>query len=581
MLLKRGVKRSKHDTDDSMSEKSWLKDTSFLLAKGLGALRADGSLTDITIKIDTESFRCHKVVLAAVSPYFQVMFTSDFKESREPEVELKDISSEAFRVILSYIHAEDNGLSESNISDVLKAASMLQIDCVVRRCEEFLMDHLSVDNCLNVWKVCSLYRCSVAEKCFQFILYNFIQVCSGESFLELTQEELSQIISQDNLKVKSEEQVCDAVMWWLKKDYTFRKEALSELMKFVRIPLLRSRYLRKLMKSMPIFQEDVRVSSILNHGLQLIAIPESRMSSSTGSSFHRSHMENADVFVIGHISVNPERKVLVMFDFLSQKLLFSPRFDNIKISDLLYTNNNIYMLGSVYNMPSKLYVVDVSDNTDEVLRDVTVSLKSIFTFSSKAFMTPIDDGIWFIQRKNETDSNSVKYKFSSHVLDLDISVPLLENACTVATSQTIYLFSNQGDDIGCIYECDPINGTIHLTGNLTNECSFRKAMVEDDVIFVLFQDGSVWKLTESQNENVFDQELLLTIPNFDPPAEFSATIHLSKMYIFIAASQIKIVDLKTRGVSNLHVKTPDLCSCHFSNKVVIPKLFGKKDLRSC
>ena len=76
-------------------------------------------------------------MLASVSPYFQAMFTSGFKESHSKvvpgdggmqEILLEGVSSEALGNVLEYIYSGKLELSPLNIQSVLFCASQLQVD---------------------------------------------------------------------------------------------------------------------------------------------------------------------------------------------------------------------------------------------------------------------------------------------------------------------------------------------------------------------------------------------------------------------------------------------------------------------
>ena len=56
---------------------------------GVENLYLDIEMADLEIKINNRLFRCHKTVLAAVSPYFRSMFSTGMKESREQRVVLQ------------------------------------------------------------------------------------------------------------------------------------------------------------------------------------------------------------------------------------------------------------------------------------------------------------------------------------------------------------------------------------------------------------------------------------------------------------------------------------------------------------
>jgi len=68
----------------------------------LHRLRCDAKFSDYTLKTDGLSLPCHRLILAAASPYFEAMFTSGMEESSADFVELKDTSSEALESIEEY-----------------------------------------------------------------------------------------------------------------------------------------------------------------------------------------------------------------------------------------------------------------------------------------------------------------------------------------------------------------------------------------------------------------------------------------------------------------------------------------------
>jgi len=78
------------------------------ILEGLLKFREQKILFDVTIIArkpgrPLETFKAHKVVLASVSDYWKAMFTSEFRESSAPEIELQDDPS-VIKVLLNYIY---------------------------------------------------------------------------------------------------------------------------------------------------------------------------------------------------------------------------------------------------------------------------------------------------------------------------------------------------------------------------------------------------------------------------------------------------------------------------------------------
>lgn len=115
---------------------------------------------------------------------------------------------------------------------------------IIDYCAEFLRSQLDPSNCLGIRAFADTHSCTellqIADKYMQS---NFVDVVESDEFLVLPLSELNQIISHDELNVKSEEQVYQAVMNWICHDVNDRKEFLSQLLQHVRFPLMDIKYL--------------------------------------------------------------------------------------------------------------------------------------------------------------------------------------------------------------------------------------------------------------------------------------------------------------------------------------------------
>ena len=54
--------------------------------------------------VGDRTFHCHRVVLCAISPYFDAMFSSGMKESVSGVVKIEGTESSVFEAILEYIY---------------------------------------------------------------------------------------------------------------------------------------------------------------------------------------------------------------------------------------------------------------------------------------------------------------------------------------------------------------------------------------------------------------------------------------------------------------------------------------------
>ncbi len=78
-------------------------------------------------QVGEKTFPCHRSVLAATIPYFRSMFSSEMKESRQKQIEIRDISSAAFEQILSYVYTATLNFTANNVHQLLYAACILRV----------------------------------------------------------------------------------------------------------------------------------------------------------------------------------------------------------------------------------------------------------------------------------------------------------------------------------------------------------------------------------------------------------------------------------------------------------------------
>lgn len=101
----------------------------------LNQLRVQGRLCDIVVNVQGQSFRAHKVVLAASSPYFRdhmslsQMSTVSLTVIRNPSV---------FEHLLSFCYTGRLCLQLADIISYLTAASFLQMQHIIDRCTQIL-----------------------------------------------------------------------------------------------------------------------------------------------------------------------------------------------------------------------------------------------------------------------------------------------------------------------------------------------------------------------------------------------------------------------------------------------------------
>ncbi|KAM3622015.1 uncharacterized protein V6R79_019244 [Siganus canaliculatus] len=248
-----------------------------VLLDQLRKMRETEHLTDVVLVAEGISFPCHRVVLAAFSPYFRVMFTCGLRECNSREIFLRDTSADSLALLLDYMYCSDLPLTNSNVQGISIAAFLLQMDDVFNRCQQHMMENMDASNCLGVYYFArDLGAEDLADHAQRFLRQYFVQVCQNEEILELEAHQLGKLLTSDDLNVSREETILDVVLRWVKHstqvDGEIRVLHLPELLRKVRLSLINPDYLREAIKRNTSLLSDAECLEMLNEALEATAM---------------------------------------------------------------------------------------------------------------------------------------------------------------------------------------------------------------------------------------------------------------------------------------------------------------------
>ncbi|GCB78761.1 kelch-like protein 40b [Scyliorhinus torazame] len=216
-----------------------------LLQEGLRDLLENNKFVDCILKVKGKEFPCHRLVLAACSPYFRAMFLSDLEESKKREITLEDVEPEMVEVLLTYIYSSEVQLNDNNVQDIFTAANMFQIPSIFTVCISYLQKRLGLSNCLAIFRLGLMLDCPrLAVGARDFVCDHFNLISKDQDFLQLSPSEIIAIVASDSLNVEKEEAVFEAVMSWAAHEESHLK-ALPELFNCIRFRLMPKEYLKE------------------------------------------------------------------------------------------------------------------------------------------------------------------------------------------------------------------------------------------------------------------------------------------------------------------------------------------------
>ncbi|XP_061971911.1 BTB/POZ domain-containing protein At2g30600-like isoform X2 [Populus nigra] len=259
----------------------------------LKQLLSTGDYSDINIYIEGHGLvaQPHKVILSLWSVPFSKMFTNGMSESCSSEVFLRDVSPEAFKVMLEFMYSGELSLEDSVefgtlLLQALLLADQFGVTLLYQECCKTFLECLSEDSVGPILQaVSSIPSCKLIEETCERKFAMHFDYCTTTSldFILLDETNFSNIIQHQDLTVTSEERVLNAIFMWCMRDkelcgwevvaellalstpdllFRDRLQSLNNLLPFVRFPLMPYDLLKKLGQSnirrhVPIFDDLV------------------------------------------------------------------------------------------------------------------------------------------------------------------------------------------------------------------------------------------------------------------------------------------------------------------------------------
>lgn len=209
-----------------------------------------GALTDVTLIVEANQIRCHRIVLVGASPYFRAMFCTNMRESEMAQIELHCISTTALRKLVEFAYTGKIRIDEHNVCELLTASSMVQMNHVIEACCTFLEHQLHASNVIGICEFATSNSCTgLALAAQTFLDQNFNEVVKYDEFLALTPTQLFSMIKRDNLSVRTEAEVYNAMIRWINHDRSSRLSLLLDALYVVRCHTLSPNFIRSQIKN--------------------------------------------------------------------------------------------------------------------------------------------------------------------------------------------------------------------------------------------------------------------------------------------------------------------------------------------
>ncbi|XP_024601447.1 kelch-like protein 10 [Neophocaena asiaeorientalis asiaeorientalis] len=288
-------------------------------------LRLEGKLCDVVIKVNGFEFNAHKNILCSCSSYFRALFTSGWNNIEKKVYNIPGITPDMMKLIIEYAYTRTVPITPDNMENLLVAADQFNIMGIVRACCEFLESELCLDNCIGICKFTDYIYCpELRRKTYTFILHNFEEMVKvSEEFLELSVTELKDIIEKDELNVKQEDAVFEAIVKWTSYDPQNRKQHISVLLPKVRLGLMHAEYFMTNVKMNDYVKDSEECKPVIINALK--AMYDLNMNGSSNSDFTnpltRPRLPYAILFAIGGWSGGSPTNTIEAYDARADRWL--------------------------------------------------------------------------------------------------------------------------------------------------------------------------------------------------------------------------------------------------------------------
>lgn len=159
--------------------------------------------------------RAHKKLLSMMSPVFEAMFSD--KWNTRDRIIIDDVSYAAFKEFLQVFYKNEVEITEQNVGELLHLADKYNIEELVPSCQTFLIDHLTMDNCINSMNFATVYDIvELKKKCEELISENTAAILGTETFQQCTTESLTEILKIQQMQ-STEKELFDFCIVWAKK----------------------------------------------------------------------------------------------------------------------------------------------------------------------------------------------------------------------------------------------------------------------------------------------------------------------------------------------------------------------------
>ncbi|XP_021342105.1 kelch-like protein 24 [Mizuhopecten yessoensis] len=471
-------------TTNAQLKQSWITEFSTKLRQ----CYKDGSFSDVILKVDGQVFRCHKAVLASVSPFFDTMFLSGMRETDAEEIDLHGVKESDFRIILDSIYLGEECISVTNVESLISTCTYFQLNRIQVQCERFLDRNADPENALGVLRLAELNSIvSLRQKSLSYIVHNFQEVVKCKEYPSLSKEQLLEMIKDDDLNVVDETEVFEAVLKWF-SSYNRPHEDLEIILQGVSLLDVRQSSIKAAIADENLPQASCTI-------LQSAVDKANTRSASSG------RFRNEQVLLVVRASGQESGVHVACFSFKTKqwfRLASIKGYEPGSAFAACSLGRFIYLTGGSGN-PCAFFEYSIGDN-------VWTSLPKYREARSEHVAVATCDSVYVLGGRNQVHSvipsieryNLGTRSWRHHGV---LALPVSDASAAVVGSNILVCggalsFGEYTDAIQCF---DTERQTCSVIANLPMQCSFTDIALHDSILYIVSPRGHVMEYEYGRN----------------------------------------------------------------------------------
>ncbi|XP_051943340.1 kelch-like protein 10 isoform X2 [Hippocampus zosterae] len=206
-------------------------------------LRQTRGLSDALIIVDHVEFHVHKIIMCNCSPYFGALFLR-WSTPDQKVYAIQGLPAHLMQLFIDFAYTGYVLVTEDNVKDLLIAADKFNVIGIVEICCAFLTEQLCPENCIGIWQFTrNCHTPQLQSNAYNYILYHFEEVSTSDELRQLSMQDLSDMLDRDDLIVKKENIVYEAILHWIAQEPWERGRNMPVLLAKVRLALTSQEYI--------------------------------------------------------------------------------------------------------------------------------------------------------------------------------------------------------------------------------------------------------------------------------------------------------------------------------------------------